>query len=354
MSGKKQHFIPQSLLIGFGFQKGNRTYVVAYTHERGIFTPATDGIGAERNFYSELAVEAVSKTLDDEITDYEQAFPKILSKLRNLKDGERVDDRAAAEFVTHLAVRNAHFRKSVTGGATQLFSGMADMFADESTARGMLGLNGERPTGAFADQIAKAWIQYGPIFSLVGMTEATFTAIFFAAAKDGFSSFHDEMSAQIAATFEAMMNDLPKVAASSQRKSLSQSLAPPLRIEKLGALEWRIRHTDVVLVLPDCVSVAFGRNGETHPLMLADLDETEIVAMPLTSNRLLTGSRGGAEVDLASLNDAFAGCSWDFFVARDRTAELGAKRARLRSRVSAVVDSIVTETLDEAAAGGRY
>ncbi|HEY0958264.1 MAG TPA: DUF4238 domain-containing protein [Novosphingobium sp.] len=352
MSGKKQHFIPQSLLSGFGFQKRDRTYVVAYTYDRGTFTPAIDGIGAERYFYSELAVDGATETLDDKITNYEQSFPKLLSALRSLNDGERVDDIRAAEFVTHLAVRNDHFRKSVTAGAARLFGGMAEAFADEGTARGMLGLIDERPSGAFAEEIAKMWGQYGSLFSLAGMSEDQFTALMFAAAKESFSSFHLEMADQISTMFDRMTDGLPSVAASSQRKSLSESLSPPLRIEKLATLEWRVDYTSSALVLPDCVSVVFDRNGDVHPTMLADLDELETVLMPLSSNRLLVGSRRGDVVPQELVNDAFVGCSWDFFVARDGTSELENKRKLLRTRVFEVVDDIVAEAISEAVPGG--
>jgi hypothetical protein len=115
VSGRKQHFIPQSLLSGFGIDRGKKTYVVAYTYDRGIFAPPTDGIGAERNFYSEFDVAGATETLDDRITDYEQQIPALLARLRNVSGN--LDPRIAAEFVTHLMVRNDHFRKAASMGA---------------------------------------------------------------------------------------------------------------------------------------------------------------------------------------------------------------------------------------------
>lgn len=44
--------------------------------------------------------------------------------------------------------------------------------------------------------------------------------------------------------------------------------------------------------------------------------------MPLSSDRLLVGSRSNTVAPTDGMNEAFAACSWDFFVARDRTAEL--------------------------------
>ena len=122
MSGSKQHFIPQSLLKGFGLKRGKSTLVVSYTYDRGIFMPATDGIAAERNFYSELRVEGGEETLDDRITYYETPLATVLTDLWALGDGEDADPRKAAEFVTHLAIRNDNFRKAVTSDVTPVSS----------------------------------------------------------------------------------------------------------------------------------------------------------------------------------------------------------------------------------------
>src|SRR3954451_2575706 len=121
MSGRKQHFIPQSLLRGFGVERSKKTYVVAYTYDRGIFAPPTDGIGAERSFYSELDVERTSETLDDRITDYEQRIPAVLNQLRQVS--AEADPAVAAELVTHLTVRNDHFRKAISTGGANLIGG---------------------------------------------------------------------------------------------------------------------------------------------------------------------------------------------------------------------------------------
>ena len=89
MSGRKQHFIPQSLLKGFGRAgKGAKIQVVVYSHDRGIFPAATDGVAAEREFYSKLAVESEADTRDDKITAYETPLADTLATLRNLGDGQ--------------------------------------------------------------------------------------------------------------------------------------------------------------------------------------------------------------------------------------------------------------------------
>jgi len=344
MSGRKQHFIPQSLLKGFGFEKGKRTYVVAYTRDRGIFTPATDGIGAERNFYSELSVNGEDETLDDRITDYEQPFTDILPTLRGAPDGGLVDTRMAAAFVTHLAVRNDHFRKAVTAGGTNLLESMADALNDTEQARLMLGMAGDQPSEIFAAELAKLWTRQEPLLAALGMSRAQFESWAFQLAKENFTTFHAELSGPLAGLFDAMIAKLPEVAASSQRQSLTTDLSPPARVEKMSRFGWRVWHWPTPLLLPDCVAVAFDAKGQTFPLMFADLDSVDTIAMPLSSDRLLVG---GNDMPAGSPNPAFARCSWDFFVARERTAPLEEMRGLLRTRISEFLDQTVLDVLAE-------
>lgn len=350
MSGRKQHFIPQSLLRGFGFPKGKKTYVVAYTHDRGIFTTGTDGIGAERDFYSELEVDGTGETLDDKITNYEQPFPQVLGEFRSLGDGQRPDTKMAAEFVTHLVVRNDHFRKAVGSGSEHLIEGMADAFTDEGQAKALLGLNREEPPQMFSDEIAKMWAQFGPIFTNLGLSEAQFHVWAFQAVKGQFPAFFAEAVGPLKETFAEMIDKLPEVAANAQRTSLTEGLSPPKRVEMMSEFEWKVVHAATALVLPDCVAIAVDASGEPYPLMLADFENVRTIYMPLSSDRLLVGSRGEPREPSVGMNEAFAACSWDFFVARDRTSELEHCRTVLRTRVSQFLVRTIEEVIEEAKA----
>lgn len=348
MSGHKQHFIPQSLLKGFGFTKGKSTYVVAYTYDRGTFTPATDGIGAERHFYSELAVKGEIETLDDRITAYETPFASVLSDLRRLANDDHADNEVAAEFVTHLAVRNDHFRKAVSSAGAALMNGIAGVFTSPDQAMAFLGLADAEPSALLAEQLRKAFEEYRPLLTLMGMTEPEFRAWAFSVIKGNFGAFHQEMTGLLSDAMVQMAEKVPETAANAQRRSLGEDLAPAQRVARMKELDWRVVHTDTLLVLPDCVAIGIDNEGAAYPLMLADLDTLMTVHLPLSSERLLIGSRASANDELTNLNASFAACSWDFFVARDRTSELDELRTALRSRVSQFLDDTVDYALGEA------
>jgi hypothetical protein len=346
VSGRNQHFIPQSLLRGFGVKRGKKTYVVAYTYDRGTFAPPTDGIGAEGNFYSELDVKAATETLDDKITDYEQRLPSIFKQLREVS--AEADPALAAELVTHLTVRNAHFRKATAVGGAGMFEVIGRALGNEDTARVLLGVAGDEPSEMFAAQLPEMWAKYGPLLALGGITQEQFNALAFQAVKANFSSFHAEIAEPLQQTFSNIVEKVPEIAANAQRRSLTESLTPQKRVDRLAEYSWRTIETAEPVVLPDCVAVGVDMDG-ILPLMLADLDQTDTVLMPLTTNRLLIGSLIGASEVQANINEVFASCSWDFFVARERTPELESYRMLLRTAsetfMSGSVEGVIEESL---------
>lgn len=348
MSGSKQHFIPQSLLKGFGFKKGKSTFVVAYTHDYGIFTPATEGIAAERFFYSELRVEGADETLDDQITNYETPLATTLAGLRALAHDEAADPETAAAFVTHLAVRNDNFRKAATSAGTAMIEGVADQFASADATRAILGLDRDDPDSPFAQELAQAMEQYRPLIAMLGMDDATFQQWALAMVRANFDNYHRETQGPMDEAVETMLAAVPGVAADAQRKSLGETLVPAQRVQRMAAFHWRVVHPAQPVILPDCVAMATDAEDLAYPLMLADLDTLKAVFLPLAADRLLIGSPAAAVPILSELNAAFADCSWDFFVARDRTPSLEALRDTLRSRVASHLDGLVDSAILDA------
>lgn len=349
MSGRKQHFIPQSLLRGFGREgKGSKVQVVAYTYDRGTFVAATDGIGAERNFYSELSVDGGDPTLDDKITNYEQSLTEILASLRSLDDGDMADARLSAEFLTHLIVRNDHFRKAMASAGSAVIGGIADVVLTGDSAKELVGLHQDAPNAMVQRELAKAWQQFGQIFQMAGIKQADFEAAVFGKMKTDFSVMFGEILTPLMAAMSDMISKVPDVAAGAQRRSLNTDLAPPIHVEKLAGFDWRIATAREPLILPDCIAVAFDPAHNSFPLMFAEIETIATIVSPLSSTLALVGSRNANPLLPDDFNAAAAACSWDFFVAAERTPTLEALRAQLRTGVSKFLDDTVNVALSEA------
>jgi len=349
MSGRKQHFIPQSLLRGFSFLgKGSKQQIVAYTYDRGIFTAATDGIGAERNFYSELAVQGETQTLDDKITDFETPLSDVLVGMRKLSHRASAETQQTAIFVTHLTVRNDHFRKSVSTGGVTMFDGLQSSMSDEQTAMALLGLGGNRPSPVFGDAVKNLLAENAAVFAALGLREDQIIEWAFNYAKANFSEFHSQLVGPMQAAFEKFTGPtILEMAADAQRRALETDLSPKAWIDRLSEMDWHVEHSDVPLILPDCESIAADNSGTARPLMLAEKDAVEAILVPISSDRLLVGLHGRDAMPSFDVNAAFAACSWDFFVASSRNYELETLRDTIRAGVQNLMDDLVSQALSE-------
>lgn len=348
MSGRKQHFIPQSILRGFSRQgMGAKRQVVVYTRDRGIFTAATDGVGAERNFYSELAVDGDSPTLDDNITEFETPLADVLRNFRALPHGALVDIQEAATFVTHLTVRNDHFRKTLSSGGSAIFDGLQASMSVEHTAKALLGLSNDSPSGPILEALENLMTEHSTALSAIGMSNEKFIEFAFDAAKANFSKLHIDLIELMRAEFASFdSRKMLEIAASGQRRTLEKDLSPKGWIERLSKMVWRISHCDLSIVLPDCVSVAVTQAGEALPMLLPENETIQFVLVPIASDRLLVGSRGEADsVPSLDLNAAFAACSWDFFVGNERNHDWVRLSETIRSGVKRQMDEAVSEVL---------
>lgn len=342
MSGRKQHFIPQSLLRGFGLAKRKKTYVHAFTFDRGIFRPPTEGIGAEREFYSALSVDGDENTLDDRITNHEGSLGDFLTRLRALPAGECVDSGATAEFVSHLIFRNDHVRKTIGFTTDAMIADIMRDFGDPASAKAMLGV-GAGPSSPIAAAVREVVESHGPMLRATGIvdTEAEMEQALLRFAVENFDEVYAEIAEQLSAELPRLTANLPDMIANVQRDALDARLAPSLKVDRLSALRWHIIETPSPLLLPDCLGVAIDPDGSGYPLPLADLSIGSPIFMPVATHRLLVGARHACPPVPAKLNEIMAGCAWDFFVTRDRSPAFEALRPTVRSRVSEILNLVL-------------
>jgi hypothetical protein len=81
MAGRKHHFIQRLMLRGFSYDyPSDPCHIWVYRSDGKIFSPATEGYGAEKDFYG----DPDTNDLDDRITDLENdRFNSFLQSLPN-------------------------------------------------------------------------------------------------------------------------------------------------------------------------------------------------------------------------------------------------------------------------------
>lgn len=138
MAGKKQHFIPKSVLRGFLIDfPGNNLQTWAFVKERSPFQVSIDNFAAQRYFYSNND-DSSGPTLDDKITDYEGRFSELLNSIRELPSGSSADPEVVAELISHLVIRGAFARDVFKNGARQMLGLIESSVQKEGVMRQLL------------------------------------------------------------------------------------------------------------------------------------------------------------------------------------------------------------------------
>lgn len=332
---------------GFGRpRKRGYFQVTIHSKERGIFPVGPDGAAAARFFYSRPAA-AGARTLDDEITDYENRFGKIVAELRDpCRTGALPSDKIA-EVVAHLTVRNAQIRESVAYGFGKAFEGVAAQFGNVDHDRTALGLDDAKPSQMWREVLEAQYQEYKVVLQARGISQQHFVNFFFQVIKQKFDSRHPEMLEGLQFVFEKIASQMPEIAKTGHNQALSKTLAPDERIEVLKALSWRICPiASGVVILPDCIAVD-GLTLETcMPLAYRPNTEVNAVLMPLDSHRVLLGTRAESDLTLPKqLNEVLASCAWDFFVAVHTDDALGQLLSLVGSRTTEHLDSEIEQSI---------
>lgn len=343
MSGRKQHHIPQSLLRAWEIpSKGKKTQVWVFS-KRNTFWGSTEGVAAERDFYSEPSADG-TKTLDDLITDYEARFTKQITALRSLAIGATADPAVAAEVIAHLTIRNAHLRSSIAGGVRSLVEQAADLLFNEKNIRTIFGIDGKQFSPAMTARVDEE-IGRDPRFAATGLPREVLHKIGFMAMKENFSHFVTDSLPSMQQALNLLANDAPTFMRKGQNKALFAGLAPDGRTAALAKLNWTVCNgTEGGVILPDCVALGVEGEGSPQPLIMSDLAKLDFVLMPLTPNTMLIGARSdGANPSLEGFNADAAACSHEFFVSardgNDRDALVPLLGTRSKSTVDAAIQS---------------
>lgn len=345
MAGVNQHNIPQFLSKGFRLPDGaDKKHAKTWLYEKSVAPRAVSirhEVAVEPNFYSEPSSDG-SRTLDDDITEYENVAARRLNSLKNAPTDTKVNSETAAELVAHLTIRNAHLRRVFTLGFTKLVGQAVDLFCDEAALRTILGVDGKVVSQSVRDFIDEQ-LKATPALAVSGLPARVLYQIAQMTLKERFKTFFAEAAPMMTAMFDLLDAQAPSSAREGHNKALSTNIAPDRRIDVLKPLLWKVLPPQGErFVLPDCVALAVDDESGLKPLIAADLDKITVVFMPLSSDRMLVGLRPpAAPPALSSFNEAAAAASHIFFIA----AEVNDNLAQLSKRIGQSSDQFVRETV---------
>lgn len=342
MAGKRQHYIPQFLQRGFLADHpddAERTWL----HRRGA-PPKLVGIrdvGVSEYFYSRLPING-EPTLDGRITDAEGQILSDLENIRAAAFGVEIDESVAARLVTHLTLRTAHVRSTVSQGAMLVLNEVASYVGSNDRMREELGVDGDNSgkIGAMLDQALSSASMSMPYWP-TELAKRVFT--FFV--RERFEELYEQTKPQIIQTLSILGKEIPGSVQGAHRESLWKSDLSG-REKALATLSWRKWRVSGAL-LPDCIALVRESNGDFMPFLLGNWDAVDCVAVPISHDLLLIGSRGAvAEIPISILNEASSACSDNFFISQHPShgehlsAQIG---QRCIQAISALVTSAISK-----------
>lgn len=349
MSGRKQHYIPQFAMRGFAVKgRGKYEQVKVYKRDRSFFT-STEGVGAEREFYSKLRDDG-EETLDDIITEAETEYAEIHQSLLNAPVNAEPDGQSIARLVCHLSVRGNNLRDSLTVGGRYAIAKSMEMFADSETCKQMLGLAGQEPSRKLRAKLDELYDEHKPKLRTLRMSRHDFRRFAFKHAKDNWDANFQSSVRDMLASYPVV--EFSRIAAEAHNKVLTESLEPEARVAALGALPWKLIETEIPLILPDSVGIAHDDDQGPIPVSYCGADGLKGVFVPLTPHKAVCGGIYGDAALLNFLLPKFhtlaAYNSWDFFVASPAT-EVDATTPKLIGEcIARVIASAIADSIEEA------
>ncbi|MBA3569153.1 MAG: DUF4238 domain-containing protein [Pyrinomonadaceae bacterium] len=123
---------PKFLLKGFASKVDEQeVFTWVYRKEGKVFEANTLNVSVEKHFYGKTG----ELNVDDEITDIEKRFARLLDALRNEDHTCATLDPNLPEFVGHLSSRTKHLRDSFIDSTEFLTSTLFTYLGDEKNFR---------------------------------------------------------------------------------------------------------------------------------------------------------------------------------------------------------------------------
>lgn len=316
MSGRKQHYIPQFLLRGFAEPgRGKIPQVRVITREK-TFIAGTDGVAAQREFYSKLGEPDGS--LDDLITEAETEYAAIYRDLIALPDGAMAESQNVARLLTHLTIRGGHIRETLSVFGRYAMHRVAELMTDPAYLRAKLGIDRSEPNNEMRQRLDKIYNEKKAELGNARVSRHEFRRWAFLQFKENWDKIFQEMVPQV--RLLTALADTSEMAVTGHKKALSDSLEPAMRVEGLAALAWHVREVDVpTFILPDCVAIAHYDGIGAAPLVYLGKDELDSGFFPISPTRVLCAGAYCSSAVFEKLTSDFplfaAAASWNFVVA---------------------------------------
>jgi hypothetical protein len=346
MAGVRQHILPRFLLKGFASRvQGEKVSTWVFRKGENPFETKTENVSVEKHFYGkEGEINA-----DDKITNLEGGFAWLIDELRGKSHGSVVFDPTIADFAAHLSIRTKQIRESFRESAEFLLDQVTEYLSDPHNLKRLL-LNNpevlkEELCKRLEDIPAPQW-QKDLLFQLI---EINLPALI-----EGRSP---ELQKVLQDTVAEVKSIFPKAFREGHIKSLAKNPIAKPRADEYSNLKWFVCQAEHPIILGD-TGCLFEVAGERRFKPIDDKGDKIInIFLPISSRKYLIGTTYSVvpQVDIKTLIQATARCSYEYFICSESCPEKAALAASIGTWAGIVskkeLEQLLTEIISDMESG---
>jgi hypothetical protein len=261
-------------------------------------------VGVEKHFYGKVG----EISADEEITQLEGDYARLIDDLRNKPDGACADSKQVSDLVAHLTIRTKQLREFFRESAEYLIDQITLYLSNQSNLKKLLLSKPElmqEELQKTLNDIPVAQIYKDFLIELVQLN-----------AEEIIDEHMPDLESTLHELIGQMKSLLPKAVRDGHIRTLAKHPAPEPRSEAYQSLNWTVREVADALVLGD-IGCLFEIAGERRFKPFDDKgDKIANVYFPIASRKLLLGTSHSAafDLDVSNVNKATSKCSYEYFV----------------------------------------
>lgn len=350
MAGRRHHYLPQLIQRPFAYRKqGKEFYVHAYHRTRCAFTPNTNGLGKELDFYG----GPDDTSLDDAITRGEDA---LAFTVQRINQDIKVATLDMATLVCALAFRTKSMRQAFVRAFPALLAVLRARLLETTQFRQYL-------IASLTDPKECKRLIYEQIDKHMGPLPREKRAKAYGTLLPRWKTYVFEQQEQLVAeSFQMVCMMLAKaraeaniIADGAYLRALAKDPTMPIRASRMATemtFEILNASSGEFFILGDCGPVAIFTDGKPRLALAAFDNDVEISAvfLPSSPTRCVVGRLSSVKTHLSveEINRISASLSLEFFISnRGMSKDLEELRALIGSLVPIDTEEDIIRTLSQ-------
>lgn len=242
-------------------------------------------------------------------------------------------------MISHLIIRNDHFRKLGSSVLESAFGALQNFSPTREYIKQTMGIDLTNPSGLFIQRIMETIRKKSPTAN-----EEQLNSLKKSFLSNMSPEYLDQFIDFIIEGFKFSSQAITRLAEPLIRTAITDSLKMNLESEQfivhLQLFDWVLFENNQKFILPDCIAISKS-DTSYHSLIGSSADEMDTIYFPISKDKMLVGFKGKKPEIPETINLLFAENSWDFFIAPNESCENAMLAKAIRKKPLAEIKSVV-------------